>query len=159
MQLIKDLAETSPFSLSSGSRSTLTLELNILISLSALSEEITKSILMICILKRHILRNSLHPLVKSFKFLFVNFSPEVHIRLFGVDRYLIADLSSLLSSSKLRYEIDFEFPSSGVQQDLVNVLGMAIVVVDRCASVVVDRCSHVAVDRFHCIVVDRCCPF
>ena len=106
-----------------------------------------------------------------------------HIRLFGVDRYLvdvvdrylvdvvdrhsprkrfqlglialalvllqIADLSSLLSSSKLRSEMDFEFPSSGVHQDLVNVLGMALAVVDRCASVVVDRCSHVAVDRFH----------
>ena len=61
----------------------------------------------------------------------------------------IADLSSLLSSSKLRSDMDFEFPSSGVHQDLVNVLGMALVVVDRCASVVVDWCSHVAVDRFH----------
>ncbi|KAF3509085.1 hypothetical protein F2Q69_00007640 [Brassica cretica] len=117
---------------------------------------------MICILERHILRNPLHPLLKSFKFLFVNFSPEVHIRMFVVDRYFvdvvdryfvdvvdrylvdvvdrhsqrkrfqlglialaqvllqIADLSSLLSSSKLRSEMDFEFPSSCVHQDLIN---------------------------------------
>ncbi|KAF3487528.1 hypothetical protein F2Q69_00053929 [Brassica cretica] len=134
------------------------------IDLSALSEEITKSILMICILKRHILRNPLHPLVKSFRFLFVNFSPEVHIRLFGVDRYLvdvvdrhlvdvvdrhsqrkrfqlgfalaqvllkIGDLPSLLSPSKLKSEMDFERPSSGVHQDLVSVLGMVLAVVDR----------------------------
>ena len=71
----------------------------------------------------------------------------------------IADLSSLLSSSKLMSEMDFERPSSGVHQDLVNVLGMVLAVVDRCSSVVVDRCSHVAVDRLHCVVVDRCCPF
>ena len=116
-----------------------------------------------------------------------------HIRLFGVDRYLldvvdrylvdvvdrhsqrkrfqlgliplalvllqIADLSSLLSSSKLMSEMDSERPSRGVHQDLVNVLGMVLAVVDRCSSVFVDRCSHVAVDRLHCVVVDRCCPF
>ena len=117
---------------------------------------------------------------------------QVHVCLFGVDRYLvdvvdrylvdvvdrhsqrkrfqlgfafslvllqIADLSSLLSSSKLMSEMDFERPSSGVHQDLVNVLGMVLAVVDRCSSVVVDRCSHVAVDRLHCVVVYRCCPF
>ncbi|KAF3589603.1 hypothetical protein F2Q69_00029448 [Brassica cretica] len=95
------------------------------------------------------------------------FPIEVHIRLFGVDRYLvdvvdrylITDLSSLLSSSKLMSEMDSERPSRGVHQDLVNVLGMVLAVVDRCSSVVVDRCSHVAVDRLHCVVVDRCCPF
>ena len=85
--------------------------------------------------------------------------------MFGVDRYLvdvidrysqrkrfqlrlialaqvllrIADLSSLLSSSKLRSEMDFEFPSSGAHQDLVNVLDMALKVIDRCSSAVVDR--------------------
>ncbi|KAF2590176.1 hypothetical protein F2Q70_00038641 [Brassica cretica] len=105
---------------------------------------------MICILERHILRN---PLTKSIKFHFVNFSLEVHIRLFGVDRYLIADLSSILSSSKLMSKMDFEFPSSGVHQDLVNVLGMALVVVDRCSSVV--RRSLVVVDRFSLVVADQ----
>ncbi|KAF2563397.1 hypothetical protein F2Q70_00017507 [Brassica cretica] len=111
------------------------------------SSEITKSILMICILERQILRNPLHPFVKSFKFLLVNFSPEVHIRLFGVDGYmvdvvdlyLVADLSSLLSPSKLRSEMVFEFPLSGVHQDLVNVLDMVLKVIDRCSSAVVDR--------------------
>ncbi|KAF2594483.1 hypothetical protein F2Q70_00043213 [Brassica cretica] len=50
-------------------------------------------------------------------------------------------------------EMDFERPSSGVHQDLVNILGMVLAVVDRCSSVVVDRCSHVAVDRLHFVVV------
>ena len=63
----------------------------------------------------------------------------------------IADLSSLLSSSKLMSEMDFESPSSSVHQNLVNVHGMILAVVDRCTSVVLDR--------FHYIVVDRCCPF
>ncbi|KAF3547093.1 hypothetical protein DY000_02007488 [Brassica cretica] len=40
--------------------------------------------------------------------------------MFGVDRYLIADLSSLLSSSKLMSEMDFELPSNGVHQDLLE---------------------------------------
>ena len=102
---------------------------------------------------------------------------QVHIRLFGVDRYLvdavdrylvdvidrnsqrkrfqlglialalvllqIVDLSSLLSSSKLMCEMDFGLPSSGVHQHLVNVLGMALTIVDRCSFVVVDRRCHV----------------
>ena len=71
----------------------------------------------------------------------------------------IVGLSSLLSTSKLMSEMDFERPPSGVHQDLVNVLGMVFAVFDRCSSGVVDRCSHVAVDRLHCVVVDRCCPF
>ncbi|KAF3593300.1 hypothetical protein DY000_02021747 [Brassica cretica] len=71
----------------------------------------------------------------------------------------IADLSSLLSSIKLMSEMDFERPSSGVHQDLVNVLGMVLAVVDRSSSVLVNQCSHVAVDRVHCVVVDQCCPF
>ncbi|KAF3551390.1 hypothetical protein DY000_02009295 [Brassica cretica] len=192
MQLIKALAGASPLSLSSESHSTLTLltdvevlmsteadidiagwrfesaELNNLISLSALSEEITKSILMICILERHFLRNPLHPLVKFFKFLFVNLSPEVHIRLFGVGRYLVEVVDRFLvdvidrylvdvvdrhsqRKSKVMSEMDFERHPSGVYQDLVNVLGMVLAVVDRCSSVVIDRCSHFA--------LDRCCPF
>ncbi|KAF2595855.1 hypothetical protein F2Q68_00010456 [Brassica cretica] len=72
---------------------------------------------------------------------------RVHIRLFGVDGYmvdvvdlyLVADLSSLLSPSKLRSEMVFEFPLSGVHQDLVNVLDMVLKVIDRCSSAVVDR--------------------
>ncbi|KAF3601413.1 hypothetical protein F2Q69_00035349 [Brassica cretica] len=47
------------------------------------------------------------------------------------DHPSIADLFSLLSSSKLRSEIDFEFPSSGVHQDLVNVLGWEDAGVER----------------------------
>ena len=116
------------------------------------------------------------------------FPRQVHIRLFGVYRYLvdvvdrylvdvvdrhsqrkrfqlglialalvvlqIADLSSLMFSSKLRSEMDFEFPSSGVHQDLVNVLGMALMVVDRCSSSVVDRRFHVDVNRFFRVVAD-----
>ena len=58
----------------------------------------------------------------------------------------IADLSSLLSSSKLMFEMEFELPSSGVHQDLVNVLGMALTVVDRRSSAIVDRRFHVDVD-------------
>ncbi|KAF2578799.1 hypothetical protein F2Q68_00006026 [Brassica cretica] len=81
-------------------------ELNNLISLSALSEEITKSILMICILERHFLRNPLHPLVKFFKFLFVNLSPEVHIRLFGVGRYLVEVVDRFLVDVIDRYLVD-----------------------------------------------------
>ena len=71
----------------------------------------------------------------------------------------IADLSSLFSSSKLLFDMDFERPSSGVHQDLVNVLGMVLAVFNRCSSVVVNRCSHVDLDQLQCFVVDRCCPF
>ncbi|KAG2276590.1 hypothetical protein Bca52824_059145 [Brassica carinata] len=97
-------------------------ELNVLISLSALSDEITKSILMICIFERHILRNPLHPLVKSI--------------------------------NKLMSEMDFELPSSGMHQDMVNVLGMALMVVDRCSSDFVNRRFHVVVDQFFRVVAD-----
>ena len=47
--------------------------------------------------------------------------------------------------------MDFEFPSSGVHQDLVNVLDMALKVIDRCSSAVVDRHFHVVLDRFFCV--------
>ncbi|KAF2545452.1 hypothetical protein F2Q70_00021402 [Brassica cretica] len=67
----------------------------------------------------------------------------------------IADLYSLVSSSKLMSEMDFELPSSGVHQDLVNVLGMVLAVVDHCSSDVVDRRSLVVVDRFYLVAADR----
>ena len=60
----------------------------------------------------------------------------------------IVDLSSLLSTRKLMSEMDFRLLLSGVHQDLVNILGMALMVVDRCSSSVVDRRFHVDVDRF-----------
>ena len=116
------------------------------------------------------------------------FPRQVHIRLFGVYRYLvdvvdrylvdvvdrhsqrkrfqlglialalvllqIADLSSLFSSSKLMSEMDFELPSSGMHQDMVNVLGMALMVVDRCSSDFVNRRFHVVVDQFFRVVAD-----
>ena len=113
---------------------------------------------------------------------------QVHIHMFGVDRYLvdvvdrymvdvvdrhsqrnrfqlgfafalvllqIADLSSLLSSSKLMSEMDFERPSSGVHQDLVNALDMAWMD-DQYSAALVDRCNNVAGDRFFLVVLDRC---
>ncbi|KAF3497370.1 hypothetical protein DY000_02052918 [Brassica cretica] len=103
---------------------------------------------------RSILRTESRPMLKAgCRSILRTGSRPVHIRLFGVDRYLIADLSSILSSSKLMSKMDFEFPSSCVHQDLVNVLGMALVVVDRCSSVV--RRSLVVVDRFSLVVADQ----
>ena len=52
------------------------------------------------------------------------------------------------------FEMEFELPSSGVHQDLVNVLGMALTVVDRRSSAIVDRRFHVVVDRFFYVVAD-----
>ena len=66
----------------------------------------------------------------------------------------IVDLSSLLSSSKLKSEMDFGLLSSGVHQDLVNVLGMALTVVDRCLSAFFDRRCRVGVGRFFRVVAD-----
>ncbi|KAF2567947.1 hypothetical protein F2Q68_00026117 [Brassica cretica] len=66
----------------------------------------------------------------------------------------ITDLPYMLSSSKLMSEMNFELPSSGVHQDMVNVLGMALTVIDRCSSAVVNRRFHVVVDRFFRVVVD-----
>ncbi|KAG2298680.1 hypothetical protein Bca52824_035152 [Brassica carinata] len=52
-------------------------------------------------------------------------------------------------------EMDFEWHSSGVHQDLASVLGMAWMDVDRFSAALVDRCSHVPVGRFSRDVVDR----
>ena len=51
-------------------------------------------------------------------------------------------------------EMDFRLLSSGVHQDLVNVLGMALTVVDRCLSAFFDRRCRVGVGRFFRVVAD-----
>ena len=53
------------------------------------------------------------------------------------------------------YEMNFEWHSNGVQQDLASVLRMAWMEINRFSAALVDRCSHVPVGRFSRDAVDR----